>query len=130
MDELVPDDVYWCHEFNTFDAKKRIGLRDFLPVYTTPTGLEKFTKSPKSNWSKYLMDYKVKRLLFHPFALVGETGDRIPDFISRKLHAGGFISAIFQFPQLTTCIYDSTASDQLSVSSDGDIFMLDCCPYL
>ena len=38
---------------------------------------------------------------------------------------------LLQFPRLTTCIYDSTASDQPVVSSDGDISMLDCyCPYL
>ena len=48
------------------------------------------------------MDFKVKQLLFHPFDLVGETGDRIPDFISRKLHADGLITAIFQFPRTIT----------------------------
>ena len=83
VDEILDDGTYRCQAYNTQDSKLRIGKRKYLPVYVTPRNEEKYTTSPRSSWDKYLMDFPITQLKYHPFQLTNE--EEIPEFVCRKI---------------------------------------------
>ena len=115
--------TYQCQAFNTQDAKLRIGKRKYLPVYTNARGEEKYTTSPRPTWDKYLMDFPITQLKYHPFQLTNK--ERIPEFICRKIHADGHVAMVLSIKQPYCYFCSELDEDILPELPDTDVAMLD-----
>ena len=67
VEEILDNAIYKCQCYNTLDDKLRLGQRRYLPVYEDTKGREKYTTSPHRAWSKYIMNFPIKQLRYHPF---------------------------------------------------------------
>ena len=126
--EVMDGGKFYCHAFNTYQKKRRLGDQEYFPVYTNAKDQEKYTDAPNASDTPWDMEFSISDLQYYPFTLVNR---RIPHEITRKLFADKLVNVILSFKAPTRMMCEPIAEPVIPELDDGDVFMIpDSCPYL